>query len=71
MIAPLGVCLLVALACSSKNAADCAGVTVDLNTDHANCGACGKRCSPAEACTAGSCACKVFCGTCQNQFISC
>ena len=43
---------------------DCAGTCVDLTTDKANCGACGKACPAALTCTAGSCcpAPTILCG---------
>lgn len=48
----------------------CTGVCTDTMTDHANCGACGRECGPAEVCYDGDCALecppgKIACsGTC-------
>ena len=35
---------------------DCSGTCVDLQTDAANCGACGTKCTATQKCTAGKCA---------------
>lgn len=35
---------------------DCEGTCVDLETDPANCGGCGRRCDPGELCSSGTCA---------------
>ena len=37
----------------------CGGACVDPNTDHANCGGCGKACSAITVCTGGTCQRKV------------
>ena len=34
---------------------DCSGTCVDLQTDAANCGACGTKCTTGQTCTAGKC----------------
>jgi hypothetical protein len=45
---------------------DCGGVCVDLRSDEANCGACGRACGPEEECVGGgTCSCRfphVECG---------
>jgi hypothetical protein len=43
--------------CPALASSICGGVCVDLKSNAANCGECGKACSTGEACRAGSCSC--------------
>ena len=45
----------------SSGAVTCAGACTNVQTDNANCGACGTKCGAGEACVAGKCA--ASCGT--------
>src|SRR5262245_20417844 len=45
---------------------DCGGGCTDLETDPANCGACGVACGPGNGCTAGACGCE-----CEVGWIAC
>lgn len=47
---------LPAVSCDTGFTA-CGAACVDVATDHANCGACGVACGPAQACDAGGCVC--------------
>jgi hypothetical protein len=60
-----GTGVLLVVACSDANEADCGGVTVDLATSNDHCGACGKKCARTESCSAGACVCTTTCeGVC-------
>src|SRR6516225_6845170 len=48
---------LLALACTTPPpCSDCGGVCVDLQSDSANCGACGQSCGAGQRCEQGRCA---------------
>src|SRR5262245_17748496 len=57
----LGVAFLVGSGACSDNEEDCGGGTVDLDTSHDNCGACGKKCAALEKCSEGACSCITSC----------
>jgi hypothetical protein len=41
--------------CPPRAPSDCGSVCADLQTDDANCGACGHACGPTATCRAGTC----------------
>ena len=45
----------------------CGGACVDTSSDDKNCGACGKACTQAEVCVAGSCQCQADATLCGSQ----
>ena len=84
---PSGVmCIEGACACKGAKPVICASVCADLNSDNANCGACGVQCGPDTSCVEGACRCPssgqvncdgkcvasddTNCGTCGNVCVA-
>ena len=48
---------------------DCSGTCADLQTDAANCGACGTACGAGQPCAGGVCHCQYGTGTCLQGYV--